>query len=262
MKKFRRKKENKTEIKSISQGIQVILALIIYVGFFVFVVKKTVGNKLNFDIYIKYSQVIAKGWVTTIVVSLAALILSLLFGMIIYAMEKSKITVLEYLAKFHKSLIFGVPLLVIIIASYYYIGDAFKIKSKFFIGIVTLGLYIGAYIADIYRGAVESVHDRQWQAAKMFGFTKYQTYRHIIFPQVLMTILPPLTGQLALLIKGSALLSYMAFDEFFNVISTVQASTYAYAEGFVIAGIGYLIMTVPLLCLIRVLEKKINYRGM
>lgn len=241
--------------------VHYILAAGIYIGFFIFVIMKAVGNGFKFEVYLEYAPLILKGWLNTIVISFAALVLSLIFGIILYMMEKSKILFLRYISKFHKTIIFGVPLLVIIIASYYYIGYAFNIKDKFLIGVMTLALYIGAYIADIYRGAIESVHDRQWQAAKMFGFTKYQTYRYIIFPQVLMTILPPLTGQLALLIKGSALLSYMAFDEFFNVIKTVQASTFAYAEGFIIAAIGYLIMTIPLLGLIKILEKKINYRG-
>jgi len=237
------------------------LAVAVYIAFFMFVLYKAVGNGFKFEIYIDYSQLILKGWISTILISISALLLSLVVGLILYIMSNSKILFLRYMAEFHKTIIFGVPLLVIIIAAYYYIGYAFNIDNKFTVGVITLSLYTGAYIADIYRGAIESVHDRQWQAAKMFGFNKYQTYRYIIFPQVIMSILPPLTGQLALLIKGSALLSYMAFDEFFNVIKTIQASTFAYAEGFVIAAVGYLIMTVPLLFIIRLLEKRFNYRG-
>jgi len=238
-----------------------LIAVGMYITLFRFVLYKAVGNDFEFDIYIDYLQLVLKGWSSTILISISALLLSLVVGLVLYMMSNSKILFLRYMAEFHKTIIFGVPLLVIIIAAYYYIGDAFNIDNKFTVGVITLALYTGAYIADIYRGAIESVHVRQWQAAKMFGFNKYQTYRYIIFPQVIMSILPPLTGQLALLIKGSALLSYIAFDEFFNVITTTQASTFAYAEGYIILAVGYLLMTVPLLFVIRLLEKRFNYRG-
>lgn len=236
-----------------------ILALLIYGLFYGFVIYRA-GESLDFPIYIEYFSVIIKGWIITIAISISSLLFSLFVGLILYLMEKSNIRFIQYISQIHKTIIFGVPLLVIVIASYYYIGNAFNIDNHFLIGTITLGFYTGAYIADIYRGAIESVPKDQWQAAKMFGFTKYQTYRYIIFPQVLLSILPPLTGQLALLIKGSALLSYTAFDEFYNVIKTIQASTYAAAEGFIIMAIGYLIITIPLLQGIKILERKVNFR--
>lgn len=238
-----------------------VIAITIYILFFVFVLLKASGNGLDFSVYLDSGKIILNGWINTIAVSVLSLIFSLIVGIILYAMGNSRLLFIRYIAQIHKTLIFGVPLVVIIIASYYYVGYAFNVESKFMIGVVTLSIYTGAYISDIYRGAIESVHPRQWKAAKIFGFSKIQTYRYIIFPQVIMSILPPLTGQLALLIKGSALLAYMAFDEFFNVIKTVQSYTFANAEGYVIVAVGYLIMTVPLLMLIKKLEKKLNFRG-
>ena len=75
-----------------------------------------------------------------------------------------------------------------------------------------------------------------------------------------MSILPPLAGQFALTVKGSALLSYMATDEFFNTIKTVQSVSFRYSEGFVLVTLGYLIITIPLIRLIRYLENRLNYR--
>jgi len=149
---------------------------------------------------------------------------------------------------------------VIAIIAYYYIGNAFNVDSKFWIGSLTLALYIGAYIADIYKGAIESIHINQWQTAKMFGFSRYQTYRYIVFPQVITTILPPLAGQFAMTIKSSALLAYMSTDEFLNAIQTVQSISFRYPEGFLIVTVGYLILTIPLILLVRYLEKKFDYK--
>ena len=253
--KYQKKHDNK------KKAFGLLLAVGIYVGLIYFVLAKSTGAALDYSPYWQYRVVIYQGWLTTIGVSLIALLLSLLIGIGLYFMEQSHVYVLKYLAMIHKDIIFGTPLLVIAIVGYYYIGNAFGLDSKFWIGAFTLALYIGAYISDIYKGAVQSIHPNQWQTAKMFGFSKLQTYRYVIFPQVFRQILPPLTGQFALTIKGSALLSYMATDEFLNAVKTVQAATFAYSEGFIIVSIGYLVLTVPLIHLIKFLEEKLNLEG-
>ena len=243
-----------------SKIINFIIAICIYAGFYYFVTTRAIGVKLDFSPYVEYRKIIFNGWIRTIEVSVLGVLLSLIVGLILYFMSESHILAIKYVAAIHKTIIFGTPLLVIAIVSYYYIGNAFAVDSKLLVGILTLGLYIGAYISDIYKGAIESIHVNQWQTAKMFGFTKIQTYRYVIFPQVLKGILPPLAGQFALTIKGSALLSYMALNEFFNEINVVQANTFRFAEGFVVVSIGYWIITIPLITFVRKLEERLHVR--
>ncbi len=243
------------------KAIGLLFALSIYVGLVLWVLYRSHEASLDFTPYWDYSKVIVMGWLTTLSVSAVALVLSLVIGLGLYFMELSTSHTLRFLAIIHKDIIFGTPLLVIAIIGYYYIGNAFGLDSKFWIGALTLALYIGAYISDIYKGAVDAIAPSQWQAAKMFGFTKFQTYRYIIFPQVFRQLLPPLTGQFAMTIKSSALLSYMATDEFLNAIKTVQSATFAYSEGFILVTIGYLILTVPLIHLIKYLEKRLRIEG-
>ncbi|MBN2793998.1 MAG: amino acid ABC transporter permease [Clostridia bacterium] len=237
-----------------------IVALIIYVVFFGYVIYKFNARPLAFDDFFYYKTVILKGWLNTILISLLSIFLSLFIGLILYLMEESRFKVLFYMSEIHKTIIFGTPLLVIAIIAYYYIGNAFNVDSKFFVGVITLGFYIAAYVSDIYKGAIESIHQNQWQAAKMFGFTKYQTYRYIIFPQVFKSILPPLAGQFALTIKGSALLSYMSTSEYLHSINKIMTINFRYTEGFIVIIFGYWIITVPLILLVRKLEKAVNYK--
>lgn len=237
------------------------VALTIYAMFLLLVYKLTVGNPLDFTKYEAYKSVIFKGWITTITISVVSLILALVIGLIIYFMQISRFGVISAIAGIHKTIVFGTPLPVLSMVAFYYIGNAFSITSKFWVGVVTLGLYIGAYIADIYKAAIEAIHPNQWQTAKMFGFTKYQTYRYVIFPQVVTGILPPLAGQFAMTIKSSAILAYLATDEFFNTIRTVQSLSFKYLEGFIIVTIGYLLLTVPLIALVRYLESRLKFRG-
>lgn len=242
------------------QFIHIMMATVIYLAFFLFVINSEVGQ-VEYDVYWDYREVLFSGWIITIVVSTLSVLLSLFVGLVLYFMQQAKsLMFLGYMAEIHKTIIFGTPLIVLAIISYYFIGNAFGIDSRMFIGVMTLGLYIGAYVADIYTGAIESIHINQWQTAKMFGFTRYQTYRYIIFPQVLKSIMPPLAGQFALTIKGSALLSFMALSEFLNEVSVVQAISFAYIEGYVILAIGYWLITVPLIIGVRRFEKRLHVR--
>ena len=235
-------------------------AIGLYGILFYFVYTNALEKTIDFSVYKQYYRVILNGWLTTLSISAVSLILALFVGLMLYLMHESKIKVLHYLAEIHKTIIFGTPLVVIAIIAYYYIGDAFNVDFKFWVGSLTLSLYIGAYIADIYKGAIESIHINQWQTAKMFGFSRYQTYRYIVFPQVVTTILPPLAGQFAMTIKSSALLAYMSTDEFLNAIQTVQSISFRYPEGFLVVTVGYLILTIPLILLVRYLEKKFDYK--
>lgn len=247
-------------MKNVKKIIAFMIALMMYGAFFNYVLTKNVGRDLDFSAYAAFGGVIFRGWMTTVLISLLSVVLALFVGLLLYLMEQTNFSVLHYLAVIHKNIIFGTPLLVIAIVSYYYVGNAFSIQSKIWVGTITLGFYIGAYISDIYKGAIESIHINQWQTAKMFGFTKYQTYRYIVFPQVVMSILPPLAGQFALTIKGSALLSYMGTAEYFNQVNAIIANTLRSAEGFVLLAVGYLLLTVPLIKLVRYLEIKLNYK--
>lgn len=240
--------------------ISFIIAVALYIVGFIFVISQTIQTKLDFSMYLEYKNLLIKGWGRTIQLSIMAILLSLVVGLILYFMSIVQIKFVNYLAAIHKTIIFGTPLIVLAILSYYYIGTAIGITNKMTIGVLTLALYIGAYISDIYKGAIESIHINQWQTAKMFGFTKYQTYRFIIFPQILKSILPPLAGQFALTVKGSALLSYMGLNEYLNEIGVVQAISYDYLEGYMILSIGYWLITIPIIVYIRRLEEKLHLR--
>ncbi len=246
-------------MSSIKRRLTFLLAIILYGLLFYYITIRSTGGELDYTAYWTYRRVLFSGWLNTIVLSFLSLVIALLVGLVLYMMQVSRFSILNHLAEIHKTMIFGTPLMVIVIVAFYYIGFAFGFNSRFWVGVLTLALYIGAYIADIYKGAIDSIHVNQWQTAKMFGFSTYQTYRYVVFPQVMLTILPPLAGQFALTIKGSALLSYMATEEFLNAIKTVQANSFRVTEGFIVVTIGYLLITVPLLRLIRYLEKRANF---
>ena len=234
-----------------------LLSVLFYFALFLFI-----GFRFNYTYewfsLSSYLGSIAEGWLTTVILSIVSLFFSLIFGLILFFMKESKITTLKYISKIFNEVMFGSPLLVLVVILYYIVGRAFYINDKFTAAVIILTCYNSAYISEIYRGGIESIPDGQWKAAEVFGFTKFQTYRHIILPQILKNILPPLTGQLALLVKSTALLSYMAVNEFFNTVMGVNANTFAYIEGYLVLALGYLIITVPISLSIKYMEQKLQ----
>ena len=234
-----------------------LLSLLFYAGLFTFI-----GMRFNYTYewfsLSGYFGSIAEGWITTVILSVVSLFFSLIFGLILFFMKESKITTLRYISKVFNEVMFGSPLLVLVVILYYIVGRAFYINDKFIAAVIILTLYNSAYISEIYRGGIESIPDGQWKAAEVFGFSEFQTYRYIVLPQVLKNILPPLTGQLALLVKSTALLSYMAVNEFFNTMMGVNANTFAYIEGYLVLALGYLIITIPISLSIKYMEQKLQ----
>src|SRR6056297_673077 len=93
-------------------------------------------------------------------------------------------------------------------------------------------------------------------AMDLFGFTAFQRYFYIIIPQVIRILMPPLMNNFSLIIKGSALLYIISYPELFQAIDSAQARTFAYVEGYLLLWLLYLIITIPLSQLTKLIERK------
>jgi len=161
-----------------------------------------------------YRQKFIDGWLVTLLISAASLLASLLFGLCAALARRSRWRVLRYLSILYVESIRGTPLLVQILIFFYVVADSFGLTNRYLVGVLTLSLFAGAYLAEMIRGAIESVGRSQHEAAISLGLTPFQIYRLVIFPQVLRQLLPPLAGQFASIIKDSSLLSIIAINEF------------------------------------------------
>jgi polar amino acid transport system permease protein len=167
--------------------------------------------------------------------------------------------VVRYLATLYVELIRGTPLLVQILIFFYVVADAFHVSSRYLVGVLTLSIFSGAYISEIFRAGIESVAKSQLEAARSVGFTQAQTYRYVIFPQALRQALPPLAGQFASLIKDSSLLSIIAINEFTLNAQEVNSYTFSTLESYLPLALGYLALTVPISLWTRWLEARNRY---
>jgi polar amino acid transport system permease protein len=195
----------------------------------------------------------------TIMISCFALILSLFIGLFFAIGQQSRLLPFRIISKTYIELIRGTPLLVQILIFFYVIGNAFHVNDRYVAGILILSFFSGAYVSEVIRAGIESIGKSQLETAKSLGFNKTDTYRFIIFPQVLKRILPPLAGQFVSLVKDSSLLSIISVSEFTLNAQEVNSYTYSTLESYIPLAIGYFILTFPISMITRHLEKKFHY---
>jgi polar amino acid transport system permease protein len=129
--------------------------------------------------------------------------------------------------------------------------------SAFFSALISLAVFEGAYIAEIVRAGIQSIHKEQWEASQALGLTKWQQMRHVILPQALQQILPPLAGQFISLIKDSSIVSIISIQELTFQGMELMAATYLTFEIWITISILYLAMTLTCSLAVRRLEVRL-----
>jgi polar amino acid transport system permease protein len=201
-------------------------------------------------------EMFLNGWLCTILISAAALVLSTLVGLLLALARRSRVLVLRYFGKIYIEVVRGTPLLVQIMILYYVVATAFHMENRAVAGVLILSGFSGAYIAEIIRAGIESVAASQLESAQAIGLTRRQIYRHVIFPQALRQTLPSLAGQFASLIKDSSLLYVIGTPEFTNKVLSVNATTFRIYECYLPLALGYLVLTLPISLWTRRLEER------
>ena len=207
----------------------------------------------------EYRWKFVHGWLTTLLISGAALCCSLLLGIAAALARRSRFIPLCSMSRLYLELVRGTPLLVQILVFFYVVADAFGLGNRYLVGVLTLSFFAGAYISEIIRAGIESVGASQLESARAIGLTNLQTYRYVIFPQLARLVLPPLAGQFASLVKDSSLLSIIAVNELTLNAQEVNAFTYSTMESYLPLAAGYLLLTLPISLLSRHLENRVQY---
>ena len=206
-----------------------------------------------------YGIRIRDGFILTVQLSVVSLIISLVLGGLVAGGHRSRILPLRYLCDAYVKVIRGTPLIVQIYLFFYIIGTAWGIKNRFIAGVLILSIFEGAYIAEIIRGSFLSLDETQLEAARSVGFTRRQTLRHVILPQMIARTLPALTGQFANVIKDSSLLSIIAVIEMTQAMREISATTFQLFESYILLGALYLCLTLPITFVSRLFEKRFDY---
>lgn len=198
-----------------------------------------------------------RGLAITLVISLASLFLSLLIGLCTALLRLSGSLAGRGFANLYLEISRNTPLLIQIFFIYFVLGPVFDL-DRMAAAIIALSLFEGAYASEIFRAGLLAIPKGQIEAARSIGLTTTATYRHIVIPQAVRLVLPPLTSQAISLVKDSALVSTIAIYDLTMQAQALIAESYLTFEiWFTVAAI-YLTVTLLLSVFVGILEKRLK----
>ena len=203
---------------------------------------------------------ILNGLIVTLKISFLAGILSLIIGTLTAFAKISSIAFLKNLAFIYIELIRGTPLIVQIFIFYFLIATIFGI-DRFYAGAISLAVFYGAYIAEVLRGAIQSIDKGQYEASYSLGMDYNKTMMFIILPQALRRSLPALTGDMIALVKDSSLVSVISITDLTKAGREIVANTFAVFETWLLIALIYFMITSFLSLLAHKVEAKMNKKG-
>lgn len=195
-------------------------------------------------------------WIT-FKITAVSLVMAFAFGLVTAIFRMSDSFAARAVAWGYLELIRNTPLLIQLFFIYFVMSPVVDI-SAFTSAVLALSLFEGAYISEIFRAGIVSIDRGQWEAAHSLGMNTYQTYRHVVLPQAVRRVLPPLTSQAISLIKDSALVSTIAIYDLTMQGQAIIAETFlAFEIWFTVAAI-YLVVTGALSFGVHALEERLK----
>ena len=213
------------------------------------------------DFSVMMSQ-LGSGMLISVEIFALTLIFSLPLGLFLSFGRMSKNIAVRNMSKVYISVMRGTPLmlqlLVVYFGPYYIFNISIKPSYRFIAVIIGFVLNYAAYFAEIYRGGIESMPVGQYEAARLLGYNKFQTFTKIIMPQVVKRILPSITNEIITLVKDTSLAFSIGVMEMFTTAKAIAASQ-KNMTAFIAAGIFYYVFNLLVAMVMEHIEKKMNY---
>ena len=196
------------------------------------------------------------GWPATLTVAVGSLAFALVFGLIVALLRMSRWKVLRWPATAYVEFFRGTPALVQLFVIYFGFPDVGFQPSPFQAAILGLGLNGAAYLSEIYRAGIESIHRGQMEAALTLGMTPRRAMQYIVLPQALRTMLPPMTNFAIVLLKDTSIVFTVGVLEVMALARQLVTETLMSAPIYLMAGAMYLCVTIPMARVAARLERQ------
>jgi polar amino acid transport system permease protein len=212
------------------------------------------------DPYWKILRFLGDGILVTLEVTLLSISCALVVGLFTGIGRISRIVILNRIATIYVEIIRGIPLLVQIFYIYYVLGRALRLPG-IASAVLAMTICYGAYLGEIFRAGIQSIHKGQMEAAIALGFTRTQALRRIILPQTFRVVLPPLGNEFIALLKDSSLVSVIAVSDLLRRGTEFATGHFAFFEAYTVVALAYLVMTLGFSRLVALMEDRMNRRG-
>lgn len=206
-------------------------------------------------------KVFAEGFGTTLLVSFLALLLALALGIIFGIIGASNNKNIKRISSSYVAFFQNTPLVIQIFFLYSglpMIGITLPVLA---VGVLGVGVYHGAYMAEVVRGGIEAVPKGQLEAAISQGFGYTRAMRYIILPQAKRIIFPPMTNQIVSLVKNTSVMAIIAGGDIMYKADSWASDNLYYGPAYVITGVLYLLICIPLAILAKQMENKSKIQG-
>ncbi|KOS30416.1 glutamine ABC transporter permease [Bacillus anthracis] len=204
----------------------------------------------NIDMYLE-------GFKYTVMSSVIALIGSFILGVVLAIMRIAPIRILNWLGTAFVEFVRNIPLVLIASIFNFALPVVGNTLNGFVAGTVTLTVYTAAFIAEVIRAGILSVAKGQMEAARSSGLTYTQAMYHVVLPQAMKIVIPPLGNQFLNLVKNSSILGIIAGADLMYKGDLISTKTFVTFDVYIFVGMFYLILTIPLSMLVRYLEKRL-----
>jgi len=218
---------------------------------------------LTSEIYLTVIQFVMAGLRLTLWVTFISYAIALVVGLIFGLMRVNKNPVLYATSTLYVEVMRGIPLLVIILYMGYVFTPTLRDATNGRVDLqgvpaAVLGIAIcyGAYMAEVYRGGIQSIERGQMEAARSLGMSYIQAMRHVILPQAIRRILPPLGNNFIAMLKDSSLIAVIALPDLLQMGRLYVSRTFRAFEGYNTVALLYLVLTLILSMLVRIVERR------
>ncbi|MDO3409116.1 amino acid ABC transporter permease [Saccharibacillus sp. CPCC 101409] len=212
---------------------------------------------LDFSILTNHLPEYGEGFLNTIKASVFALLGSFVLGTIIAVFRISGFKPLRLIGAAYVEFIRNIPILIVVL--FFFLGLpslGFKLDG-FQAGTLGLTVYTAAFIAEAIRAGIQSVPAGQTEAARSSGMTYMQTMLHVVLPQAIKLVIPPLSNQFINLIKNSSVLTIVSGFDLMYFADIISSETYVTFSTYIFAAVFYLLLTLPLSFAALALEKRL-----
>lgn len=233
---------------------------------------------LTNDTYTKVLSTLSQGIKITAFVAVVSYVLACALGLLLALMATSRFIVWRQMSRFYVEVMRGIPILVLLIYVAFVLVPGVVIAINFAIeplgfdpirtrdfsflwrAVIALTLAYASFLAEVFRAGLQSVDQGQIEAAEALGLNRWQRLRHIVLPQALRTVLPPLGNDFVAMVKDSSLVSVLGVTDIAQLAKVTAAGNFRYFETYNIVALLYLTMTIGLSLLLRKFEKRMRQR--
>lgn len=206
----------------------------------------------------KFAPKFLPGVLVTLQLSILSILIGTVFGLVAAMLKLSHKKPLMMVTDFYITIVRGTPLLLQLIFIFYALPEIGIELDRFSSAVIGLAFHSGAYISEIFRGAIESIDYGQREAARALGMTKLQSMKRVILPQAFKRSVPALGNQFIIAVKDSSLASAITITEILLLARQFTAATFDVFPIFFVAGCYYLIITMGLTSILNKIELRLK----